>query len=226
MLITLMQFKPPSLNFPVAGMTLLFLTYLTLSVVWSDNDQNFFHTLIEALLVLTFCLAIPISIARFSGFLNLVVNLSIMASAINCAYSIYLHYALPQYQPLPEPRLYALGRLSNPVIGALSYGFAIILSSYMLLIEKTPISIKLSDGRNLGLSPKLKSSKTEKVNDITEITIPNKDKVVNDKYSELILSFSMNYQVIFRAYNEGFAYRFIDLDKKLFSSSRKNGLSF
>ncbi len=82
------------------------------------------------------------------------------------------------------------------------------------IIEKTPISIKLSDGRTLGLFPKLKSSKTEKVNDITEITIPNKDKVVNDKYSELILSFSMNYQVIFRAYNEGFAYRFIDLDKK------------
>ena len=82
------------------------------------------------------------------------------------------------------------------------------------IIEKTPISINLSDGRTFGLFPKLKKSKTKKVNDITQITIPNKDKVVNDKYNELILSFSKDYQVIFRAYNEGFAYRFIDFDKK------------
>ena len=82
------------------------------------------------------------------------------------------------------------------------------------IIEKTPISINLSDGRTFGLFPKLKKSKTKKVNDITQITIPNKDKVVYDKYNELILSFSKDYQVIFRAYNEGFAYRFIDFDKK------------
>ena len=82
------------------------------------------------------------------------------------------------------------------------------------IIEKTPISINLSDGRTFGLFPKLKKSKKKKVNDITQITIPNKDKVVYDKYNELILSFSKDYQVIFRAYNEGFAYRFIDFDKK------------
>ena len=82
------------------------------------------------------------------------------------------------------------------------------------IIEKTPISINLSDGRKFGVFPKLKKSKTKKVNNITQITIPNKDKVVNDKYNELILSFSKDYQVIFRAYNEGFAYRFIDFDKK------------
>ena len=82
------------------------------------------------------------------------------------------------------------------------------------IIEKTPISIKLSDGRNFGFSPKLKNSKTKKVNDILNITIPNKDKFVYDTYNQLILKFKRNYQVVFRAYNEGIAYRFIDLDKK------------
>ena len=115
---------------------MLFLTYMALSAVWSDNSQLVFQTFIEALLVLTFCLAISISITRFSWFLNSIIILCIMAAAINCSYSIYLHYSLPHYQPLPEPRLYALGRLSNPVIGALSYGFAIILASYMLFFEE------------------------------------------------------------------------------------------
>ena len=80
------------------------------------------------------------------------------------------------------------------------------------IIKKTPISIELSDGRNFGISPKLKNFKIRNVNDISNITIPNKDKFVNDTYNELILKFKRNYQVIFRAYNDGIAYRFIDLD--------------
>ena len=63
------------------------------------------------------------------------VSLVVLAAFVSGIYSIYLHFALPDYQPLPEQRMYALGRLRNPVIGALSYGFAMTLALYMLLTE-------------------------------------------------------------------------------------------
>jgi len=129
------QFRTLQTDWVLAGLTTLFLGYMTLSVLWSSNNESIVKTLTEALLVLTFCLAIPASIERFHWFLNALVVLVILSAAVNSGYSIYLHFALPDYQPLPEPRLYALGRLSNPVIGALSYGFALVLAAYMFLNE-------------------------------------------------------------------------------------------
>ena len=119
----------------LVGLIALFFAYMTLSVLWSSNNGLIVKTFTEAVLVLSFCLAIPISIQRFHWFLNALVVLVILSAVVNSGYSIYLHYALPDYQPLPEPRLYALGRLSNPVIGALSYGFAVVLAAYMFLNE-------------------------------------------------------------------------------------------
>jgi hypothetical protein len=117
-------------------LTTLFLVYMALSVAWSSSDERVIKSLAEALLVFTFCLSIPISLTRFHWFLNTLVVLVILAAMVNCGYSIYLHFALPDYQPLPEPRLYSLGRLSNPVVGALSYGFATVLAAYMILREE------------------------------------------------------------------------------------------
>ncbi len=130
-----LQFRTLQIDRVLAALAVLFLGYMTLSVLWSSNNEPVVKTLTEALLVLTFCLAIPASIERFHWFLNALVVLVILSAVVNSGYSIYLHYALPDYQPLPEPRLYALGRLSNPVIGALSYGFAVVLAAYMLLTE-------------------------------------------------------------------------------------------
>ena len=131
----ILQFRTLQIDRMLAGLAALFLGYMTLSVLWSSNNEPVVKTLTEALLVLTFCLAIPASIERFHWFLNALVVLVILSAVVNSGYSIYLHYALPDYQPLPEPRLYALGRLSNPVIGALSYGFATVLAAYMFLNE-------------------------------------------------------------------------------------------
>lgn len=130
-----LQFRSLQIDWALAGLTALFLGYMTLSVLWSSNNGPVAKTFSEALLVLTFCLAVPVSMERFHWFLNALVVLVILSAVVNSGYSIYLHYALPEYQPLPEPRLYALGRLSNPVIGALSYGFAAVLAAYMLLTE-------------------------------------------------------------------------------------------
>jgi hypothetical protein len=130
-----LQFRTLPIDWTLAGLIALFLGYMTLSVLWSSNNEPVVKTFSEALLVLTFCLAVPVSIERFHWFLNALVVLVILSAVVNSGYSIYLHYALPDYQPLPEPRLYALGRLSNPVIGALSYGFAVVLAAYMFLNE-------------------------------------------------------------------------------------------
>ena len=130
-----LQFRTLPIDWTLAGLIALFLGYMTLSVLWSSNNEPVVKTFSEALLVLTFCLAVPVSIERFHWFLNALVVLVILSAVVNSGYSIYLHYALPDYQPLPEPRLYALGRLSNPVIGALSYGFATVLAAYMFLNE-------------------------------------------------------------------------------------------
>ena len=130
-----LQFRTLQIDWTLAGLIALFLGYMTLSVLWSSNNEPVVKTFSEALLVLTFCLAVPVSIERFHWFLNALVVLVILSAVVNSGYSIYLHYALPDYQPLPEPRLYALGRLSNPVIGALSYGFATVLAAYMFLNE-------------------------------------------------------------------------------------------
>ena len=130
-----LQFRTLQIDWTLAGLIALFLGYMTLSVLWSSNNEPVVKRFSEALLVLTFCLAVPVSIERFHWFLNALVVLVILSAVVNSGYSIYLHYALPDYQPLPEPRLYALGRLSNPVIGALSYGFATVLAAYMFLNE-------------------------------------------------------------------------------------------
>ncbi len=133
-------FRTLKVDWVLIALTALFLVYMAFSVAWSTSDERVMKSLAEALLVFTFCLSIPMSVARFHWFLNTLVVLVILAAIVNCGYSIYLHFALPDYQPLLEPRLYSLGRLSNPVVGSLSYGFATVLAVYMMLTEERRVA--------------------------------------------------------------------------------------
>jgi hypothetical protein len=135
-----LQARALKVDWALVGLTTLFLVYMAFSVAWSSSDELVIKALAEALLVVTFCLSIPMSAERFHWFLNTLVVLVILAAVVNCGYSIYLHFALPDYQPLPEPRLYSLGRLSNPVIGSLSYGFATVLAVYMMMTEERRVA--------------------------------------------------------------------------------------
>ncbi|MDA0272234.1 MAG: O-antigen ligase family protein [Proteobacteria bacterium] len=135
-----LQARALKVDWALVGLTALFLVYMAFSVAWSSSDERVIKALAEALLVVTFCLSIPMSAERFHWFLNTLVVLVILAAVVNCGYSIYLHFALPEYQPLPEPRLYSLGRLSNPVIGSLSYGFATVLAVYMMMTEERRVA--------------------------------------------------------------------------------------
>ena len=135
-----LQGRTLKIDWTLVGLAALFLTYMAFSVAWSSSDERVMESMTKAFLVFTFCLSIPLSVARFQWFLNTLAFLAILAGIVNCGYSIYLHFALPDFQPLPEPRLYSLGRLSNPVIGAFSYSFAAVLAVYMMLTSERRVA--------------------------------------------------------------------------------------
>ncbi len=70
------------------------------------------------------------------------------------------------------------------------------------------ISMKLQDGIVLGSNPKLKNTKKQSVSQIIQSEIRQKRKEIKDNYNELELTFRGNYSLVFRAYNDGVAYRF------------------
>jgi len=76
------------------------------------------------------------------------------------------------------------------------------------LIEPSPISISFNNGIAAGINGVVASSEERSVSDV--ITRPfGKSKELEDNYNELILDFSQNYSLIFRAYDEGMGYRFV-----------------
>jgi alpha-glucosidase len=84
-----------------------------------------------------------------------------------------------------------------------------------LMIDKSQISMTLGDGTVWGVNPKLSGLQTKTIN--TTIDAPvYKRKQINDSYNERILMFKGNYMLIFRAYNDGIAYRFVSAAKKPF----------
>lgn len=75
------------------------------------------------------------------------------------------------------------------------------------IIVPSAIAMHLQGGNVWGESPKVRSSKTEKVNE--EIKAINyKKAIIEDRYEQLTLNFRGGYGLHFRAYNEGAAYRF------------------
>jgi alpha-glucosidase len=80
----------------------------------------------------------------------------------------------------------------------------------LVVIENANISMTMNNERSLGLSPKLKSSKTLSKEALIEPQIPHKDAKIISKFNELNLQFKGNFALIFRAYNDGVAYIFVD----------------
>jgi len=85
--------------------------------------------------------------------------------------------------------------------------FAVFYDGDRVLKEGT-ISMTLQDGI-LGKNPILKKAKKKKVDQKVDIIVPLKNRKVKDHFNSLSLSFKGDYQLEFRAYNNGIAYRFI-----------------
>ena len=75
-------------------------------------------------------------------------------------------------------------------------------------LNPSNIGLELGDGTVLGRNPKV--TKTEKRTMNQKVASPFYRKTeITDNYNELTISFKGNYQVIFRVYNSGIAYRFV-----------------
>jgi alpha-glucosidase len=83
------------------------------------------------------------------------------------------------------------------------------------VVAASPISLRLGGGEVLGQNPKFKNAKTQSINQSIETPFYKRSKI-EDKYNELVLNFSGDYSVAFRAYDDGAAYRFITSKKKDF----------
>lgn len=83
------------------------------------------------------------------------------------------------------------------------------------VIAPSSISMELDGIRSFGVDSKLKNVKTTSVDNM--IASPfYKRKEIRDYYNEMGLNFKEDFSLIFRAYNEGIAYRFVSTGKKDF----------
>ena len=78
----------------------------------------------------------------------------------------------------------------------------------IVFIEPSKIGMELDNGTIIGHSPKVTKIERKSVNQEVTAHFYKKAKI-QDQYNELIISFKGDFQVIFRAYNSGIAYRFV-----------------
>ena len=76
-----------------------------------------------------------------------------------------------------------------------------------LIIDKSPITMELDNGTILGSNPIVRNYRKETVDKLIKANFYKKE-YVEDYYNEITISFKGNFNVQFRAYNDGVAYRF------------------
>ncbi|GJM29172.1 MAG: alpha-glucosidase [Cyclobacteriaceae bacterium] len=76
----------------------------------------------------------------------------------------------------------------------------------VLVLEKSPISITI-DGNELGVNPKPRRPQSRSVEQTIRPVIKVKKALIQDEFNELEIPFRGGYSVIFRAYDDGIAYR-------------------
>lgn len=84
-----------------------------------------------------------------------------------------------------------------------------------VMLAKSAIALQLNDGIAYGVDAKLSGSSTKTVNQFINSPVYKRSQIV-DNYNELTLKFKGDYSIIFRAYNDGIAYRFVSSSKKPF----------
>ena len=91
-----------------------------------------------------------------------------------------------------------------------------------VVLDNSGIAMHIDNGKILGISskPSIISAKTKSVDQTVKAPFYKRAEI-QDQYNELTLSFKGNYKVVFRAYNEGVAYRFQTDFKKPFEVRRE-----
>ena len=70
------------------------------------------------------------------------------------------------------------------------------------------LALLLGNGVQMGVQPLVQGTKTRSVNSSIEAVVPVKSRRIADVFNEVRVSCKGNYTVVFRAYNDGVAYRF------------------
>ncbi len=83
-----------------------------------------------------------------------------------------------------------------------------------IVIDKAIISMTMDKERILGAKPVVRKVKVAAREELFEPQIAHRDARIESKFNEMILDFKGAYQLVFRVYNDGVAYRFNDLSKK------------
>lgn len=103
----------------------------------------------------------------------------------------------------PDQRLI----ISIQVEEAISFG---VDYDYNPVLYPGNISMTLGGGQVLGKGKmKVKKADKKSVNEVVTAVVPTKSKQIPNQYEELTLTFKNDFELIFRAYNEGAAYRFV-----------------
>lgn len=84
-----------------------------------------------------------------------------------------------------------------------------------VMIEPSPISMTLTDGTVFGKEPRLRK-KSYQTGNQTIYPLIYKKKSIEDHYNQLTLDFEGGYTLVFKAYEDGVAYRFVSALKKPF----------
>lgn len=77
------------------------------------------------------------------------------------------------------------------------------------LLAPSRLGMELSNDRRPGVNPQVRSTSTRLVDQVVAPVVPVKNSEIRDHYNELIISFRGDYDVVFRAYDHGAAYRFV-----------------
>jgi alpha-glucosidase len=83
------------------------------------------------------------------------------------------------------------------------------------VIEKAVVAMQLSD-RTLGNKSSLRKSSVKEINEIITAAVPHKDALISNNCNELTLQFKPGFNLYFRAYNDGVAYRFSEKSGKAY----------
>ena len=83
------------------------------------------------------------------------------------------------------------------------------------IIASSTVSMTLEGVKSFGIDPKLTGMSKRTVDEVFDAAVYKRSKVTN-RFNELTLKFSGSYNVIFRAYDDGAAYRFEYTGKKPF----------
>ena len=103
------------------------------------------------------------------------------------------------------------GKIDISIVTGASVTWSVKHQSTDVIIPSA-ISLSLNNGEVLGKNAAVKSAKATSVDQYFNTPVYKKDKV-HDHYNQLALTFKGDYSLIFRAYDDGVAYRFLTQKK-------------